>query len=173
VALSVFKAAGLYTSPNKLSAAPAGALKQANNVVIRQDDLVEPRRGQATFGGTPGGTPNTMHFFGSAGHVLQHGTSLQYSTGGSYTTYSGTYTPVSSTQRMRFAEGNQNLYFNASEGTYVVTSIATTPAAAGVPRALEFLVVTDNGAGIAIEANNVNVAYRVVWGIKDANGNLK
>jgi hypothetical protein len=74
----------------------------------------------ATFGTTT--TPRALAFYGS-GRVVQYSEGgsekLAYSTtaGGSWTAYSGTYSPVdTSLLRMKFVEANQNLYFNTSVG---------------------------------------------------------
>ena len=43
------KAAGLNISPNSLNK-PEGSLEIASNVIIRRDNVIEPRRGFKTFG---------------------------------------------------------------------------------------------------------------------------
>lgn len=42
---TVLKAAGLYTAPNELSASPEGAFLVADNVVVRDAHVIEPRLG--------------------------------------------------------------------------------------------------------------------------------
>lgn len=170
------QAAGLHTSNNPFSAAPPGAMARADNCVLNAQNVLEPRRG---FEGTTynygfgGGSDraNVLTWFGST-LLVQYASKLAQDTGVAFTDYSGTYAVVSSTLgRMRFATAAGNLYFNCSDGQRVLDSLAGTPAKAGVPRALK-LVATPNSSN-GWQTPNTAVAYRVVWGIVDANGNVK
>lgn len=184
--LTVSKTAGLQTSPNKLTLRE-GALGTASNAIIRSRHLIEPRRGFQQESNAPGGSSDRTKAFtyyggGKVAFYTGGGSDkLAYSTGGAYTDYSSTYTPVdSATLRMKFAELNENLYVNTSTGTKVLTSLTATPAAAGVPAPFSLLPdagadtsgLYDDSSGEWLPANS-QVAYRAVLGVKDANGNVK
>lgn len=182
---SVLKANGLHTSPNLLSSVPDGALVKADNVVIKHAGVIEPRHGQTldagTFGGSSAARANAIAFYGN-GKVIQHGTDELASTsndGASYTAYLGTLQPAdSSLLRMKFAAAAKNLYFTTTVGTQYLTSLSAAPRAAGVPRGLEPLVLTESHLGqVGVDGawftKDKRVAYRVVFGYKDANDNIK
>lgn len=180
------KIAGLFTNGNVNSTVPPGALTQANNVVMRASGCLEPRRGMQTETNHIGSnsTLNALAFYGS-GRIAEYTESgnekLAYSTtgGGAWTAYSGTYSPVSSSLlRMKFVEANQNLYFNTTSGLKVLTSLSGTPAGVGFVAPLDpwydyvGLDKTPDAAGTWLPVNSA-VAYRILFGIKDTNNNLK
>lgn len=182
------KVVGLHTNGNVNSTVPPGALTQADDTVLRSNGVLEPRRGFGAETGTLGTStvPKAITFYadGRIAHYTDSGSyKLAYSTaaGASWNALSSTYTPVDPTLlRMKFVEANQNLYFNTSVGMKVITSISSTPAKAGIPTP----VLYPNGDSVAglegdsdstsnILPKNSAVAYRAVFGIKDANNNLK
>jgi len=78
--------------------------------------------------------------------------------------------------RIKSIEQNGNLYFTTSEGIQKISvssasqfSSAVITNAGGV-KALDFKVDINNNSGFF--NNNSVLAYRIVWGIKDANNNL-
>lgn len=176
------KVSGLYTYPSDLSAVPEGALSQADNIVIDKDGIAEPRRGldylkhatttKSSFS-DPTYRANKLFYYQS--QILSHYDTnlLAYhdSTLG-WTNYSGTYSPPSATVPMRSVQANQNFYFTTSKGVYKLDSYTGTPGAIGVPAAL------DSKASVAVAPSSTwlttshTTAYRVLWGIKDANNNL-
>lgn len=162
------KIKGLYSTPDPYSAMPEGALRTADNIVIDREEVATPRRGYAvTLDALPSGTANVINEYQST-LIAQYGTSVaKYST--TWSAFSGTFTPISGT-RMRFLKQSGNLYFNTAEGIKKLASISGTVTAAGVPKALDISgVVAGSGTFLA---NNKSVAYRAVWGIRDANNNL-
>lgn len=183
------KIAGLYTNSNPHSAIPPGALTEADNCVIRSKDQLEPRRGMGADSNaiaTTGLTQNALAFYDS-GRIAQYlsaggSQKLAYSTGGAWTSHSATFIPPDITLlRMKFAEASQNLYFNTSLGVKRITSLAITPAASGLPApACYDTTALATGSGLAGAPNatgsflpvNSAVAYRVVHGARDVNGNL-
>lgn len=174
---NITKAIGLYTNPNQL-ALPEGALTQADNVVIRSPGVIEPRRGFYSDGAFGAGSDRANEiFFYNGGRVVQYGTSLAYTTNGTWNAVSGTYTPVDDTLlRMKFVEYGGNLYFNTALGLKYFTSISATPLAGGVPRSRDAAGGSLGGAPGATGSwlpKNAQVAYRYVLGYKDANGKVK
>ena len=177
------KVKGLYTNPNQLSEAPDGALAIADNIWISRDSIAEPRRG---FVFLPFALPHAADVADKLGqfqnsliiHYNNTGTtnandSLAYynnSTG--VQTFTGVYAhPDPLLARMKFAESNQNLYFTTAAGVYKLDSVSNQPVMAGMYQGLD-VTATASASVSGFQNNNSEVAYRVVWGITDANNNL-
>ncbi len=185
--VSVMKIAGLHVTANPYGL-PEGALNQADHCVMRAKDTIEPRRGHRTETsgfGTSSAIGQALAFYGD-GRIVQFSDTtekLAYSTtaNGSYTAYSGTYTPPSTLLRMKFAEMNSNLYFNTSVGIKALTSLSGTPAAAGIRKVPD--IVPSGASGTYLSGNynatgnwlpsDSRVAYAITYSIRDVNGNLK
>ena len=163
------KIAGLYTHPNELSEVPEGALLQAQDIVIDEESIAQPRRGYEQFNDL-GGTLNKL--FAYKGELIGHyGTdSLAYESGATFTDYTGTFTPIDSSTRVRSAQANQNFYFTTSSGVKKLDEVATTPVDSGAPKAISMSASLVGASGF-LEVGDV-VAYRLVWGYEDANKNL-
>ncbi len=180
---SILKVKGLYTNSNELSEAPEGALKQADNVWISKESVVESRRGFQYLTHTLPSAADRADTLGQfSGQLLIHynatagsnaNDSLGYATSTSaITTYSGAYAhPDPLLARMKFAESNKNIYFTTATGVFKNDIISNTPVLAGMFKGLDALaVLSTNSSGFF--GNNSQVAYRIVWGIQDANANL-
>lgn len=166
------KIAGLYTHPNDLSEVPQGALARADNVVINRESVAEPRRGfdRLTYG-FASNSDRANKLFVYQDTILAHYATnklARYSSG--WTNYSGTFDPPSATVPVRAAEANNNFYFTTSTGVKVLDSVSATPGSAGIPRGLDAEASLTGASGFM--STNTQVAYRVLWGIKDANNNL-
>jgi hypothetical protein len=167
------KAKGRYTHPNQLGEVPEGALTEATNVVIDRESQPEYRRGFATYGASAvSGTGNQFFSYRST-LFLHHGSTISRDNGsGTFTDYSTTVGAPSSTNRVRAAEASKNLYLTTSTGVQKLDAITgTTLASAGMPTGLD-ITLTRVGAVGGWFLNGNQVAYRVVWGIKDANTNV-
>lgn len=186
--LSVIRNRGLMTADNAFSGEQDGALDETTNCVVRYRDVLEPRRGQKYLGQTESSA--TARTFGGSGErssegvfyrdtlvIHYRGTVLSRDTGAAFSDYSGSFTPPDPTVlRMKFMEAVENLYFTSSIGPYVLDAIAGTPALAGVLRAFDVdrtQTTLDGAPGDGWFEPDGQVAYRVVWGIKDANGTPK
>jgi hypothetical protein len=176
------KALGLNTSPNQLDIAE-GSLTTASNVVIKRDGIIEPRRGFKLYGnGFPSASDRAKQLLIYKNKILRHfGTTLQVDTGnGSFVSLSGNYTEQETGYRIRSLEQNGNLYFTTSEGIKKLSSatdaeIATSIISqSGGVKALDGYgdVVVTLGDSSGFMAVDSAVAYRAVWGIRDANNNL-
>ena len=105
--------------------------------------------------------------------VLTHfGSTLGYDSDGAGTKvdYSGTFDAPSG-RRMRSIKAQQNFYFTTDEGIKRLDSLTGTPTKAGAPKALDG-TATLAAAGSGFMAVDNQIAYRIVWGFKDANDNL-
>ena len=175
---SVLKAAGLATTNNQLSAVPEGGMVRATNAVLRNKFIIECRRGQFR-------NPNTLadsedrELSGAIYQerlVFHHGLAankISRYTFDNPSLYPGTYLAPAAGRRVRFAEAGGNLYFTTAAGVFLLDSLSGPPVASGVVRAWDFVTGTGLIPGNAWMPANTSVAYRVVWGTKDANNNVK
>lgn len=177
------KILGLYTNSNELSYAPDGALLTADNIWISKDSIAESRRG---FTYLPFALPNAndradklsqfenqllVHYNDSTSGT-NNDKLAYYSNSTGVMTYSGSFEhPDPFMARMKFAESNKNIYFTTSTGVFKNDLITNNPTPAGMYQALD-CTATISASGSGFLANNAQVAYRVVWGITDANNNL-
>lgn len=178
--ITVLESPGLQTTANPYSSVAKGALTTADNVIVKRQGVIESRRGQViestNFGARPAAT---FTFFGGGKVVQDDSGKVWYNTseGATYSQYTGTYATVDATsQRMKWVEAQKNLYFNTSTGLCYLEALTSNPLKAGIPRAIDLYnqsatVPTPPVTGFL--AAGSSVAYRVVYGLKDANGNLK
>lgn len=168
------KIKGLYTHPSELSEVPEGALLQADNIVIDEESTAEPRRGFDRLAGAFGASTDRANkitvyqefrlaHYGSASLAYHNGTTA-------WADISTAMSPPSSTVKVRFAEANRNLYMTSSTGIRKLTAYNGTLTATGAPKGLNLEATLSGASGFFTTANQV--AYRVVWGFEDANGNL-
>lgn len=165
------KIAGLHTSPNQYSEVPPGALVTANDIVINQASVAEPRRGSNRLGVAMAGTPNALFFYKNTLHAHQGASTMCWYNAGAWTTISGTFTPPTGA-KVRAFEGNQNFYFTTATGVWKLSSAGGTATLSGVPKAIDITASMTNDATGFIAATGGAVAYRLVWGIRDANNNV-
>jgi len=85
--------------------------------------------------------------------------------------YAGTYLQPDSVTKLRSVESNNNVYFTTSTGIQKLDSLTDTIVPSGAPPGLDGYA-TLNLATSGFMPTDVEVAYRVVWGYKDANKNL-
>lgn len=166
------KAQGLYTHPNPLTT-PQGSMVVAKNIVIDQDGVATPRRGvtKLTYDFSTG-TDRAKLLISYQDKLLSIRTGdvlSWYNTGSGWQDLSGTY-PASSGYKVRFQQAASNLYFTTSTGIKVLDSYSSTPYKSGMPKGLDLSLALTGASGF--QSNDTQVAYRVVWGRKDLNGNL-
>jgi hypothetical protein len=182
---------GLATYDSDLTQGQPDALRTCNNIVINRQNVAETRRGFQVYGnamGTGGTVDIAKQLITYKNRVLRHygpnnGTTLEYDDGtGTFSAFAGMYAEVEAGLRMRSVEANGNLYFTTSTGIKKISAL-TPSGISGFNTNPGY--VTDAGGIKALDLNgNVDytqtgwflqdstVAYRMVWGIKDANGNL-
>lgn len=169
---------GLFSNPSTFGGnVPTGALKIADNVVIDRPSVVGTRRGRDNQFGTITGTTKSMFQFGAvklAWTDYLEGTLWCDTLGnGVWNPYTGVYkrpSPVQDGNRVRGLEQNKNFYFNTSNGLVRLDGPSGTPRRAGAPPGLQGTGATTGVTGFM--PNNTNVAYRVVFGYKDANNTI-
>ncbi len=164
---------GLFTSPNNLSSVPPGALEVADNVVINSKSRIDSRRGQTQYGSplsVGSGEVNKVFNYASS-LIASYDNKLAYDSGaGVWVPYSGTYIQPADGYKMRSLEALRNFYFTTNQGVFKVDSISSTPRKSGVVRALGGEGALSGASGFLV--NDSAVAYRLVWGYRDANNNL-
>ncbi len=144
------KIKGLYTSPNDFSGVPDGSLDVADDIVIDQENLGEPRRGYELAATLPGTSDRINQFVKYSGtQIVSYGSSsLARKSGSSYVDFSGTFAPPdASLARVRFFEANQNLYISSAAGVFKLDSPTGTPVAAGVPKGLDLQLALSGSSG--------------------------
>ena len=166
---------GIFSDPNSLSEVPPGiTLAQCANVVLDRDSILQARRGFGQYGVSPTGTGAITDLYDYKDTILVHGQNgTLYRDGGnglSWTAYSGTYLAPNGATKLQSFQSNKNLYLATNAGVFKLDAVANTPQRAGAPAGLGGEGTTTGSTGFM--STNTNVAYRVVWGYRDANDNL-
>src|ERR1700687_5883257 len=142
----------------------------ANNIVIDRPGIAETRRGFDFYGTQLPSNADKGFVYNST--LLWHcvGGQLVHDTGsGVWSTYSGSFFPPTN-NFINSTQSSGNFYFTTNNGVYKLDSLSGTPKQAGSPPGLDLQAVLA-GVGSAVPTNS-QVAYAVVWGYTDANGNL-
>lgn len=185
------KVAGLVLEPNQLDV-PPGALIEASNCVVKRDGVIEPRRGYTLYGAAfPSLTDRAQQLFTYKSRLLRqyldHNSStnlIQFDSNGqgAFLPFAGTYNEAQAGLRTKSIESNGNFYFTTDQGIKKISVVD----ASGFSTASGFITnaggikATDVSARIKLTQGNISgflpqdstVAYRIVWGSNDANGNL-
>ena len=167
------KIAGLYTNPNQLSEIPEGSLLEAKNIVIDRGGVIESRRGQYVVHSFSDSIKQIYEYQNSL--IVNYGNKLAYQLDDEYNfqDYIGEYFNFSDL-KIKSTLSNKNIYFATITGVKKLSSISDIQLAdSGIFKALD-------GTGSAISpvtgtgwlAHDEAVAYRIVWGFRDANNNL-
>ena len=163
------KAKGLHDFPNPLSL-PPGAQLVVDNVVIDREDTTDQRRGFRRYGAALAGTIQKMFSYMSR-ILVHHGTTLSYDSdgAGTWVAYAGSYSPPSGAPKIRSTTANKNFYFTTDAGVKKLDALTGAVIQSGGLKGLDGSGALTGASGFM--ANNSQVAYRVVFGIKDANNN--
>jgi hypothetical protein len=178
---TAIQALGLRTYLNELNAGD-GALKLAENVNIDEKGVISQRRGLKEYGNTlPLSADRVKQIFEYKDRILRHfNDKLQYDNGsGVFSSFDGSYSELESGLRIKYQESNGNMYFTTSNGIKKISALNNsqfTTASdyiieAGVPKAIDIVakVIPDVSGFLLPESK---VAYRIIFGYKDANNNL-
>lgn len=168
------KISGLHTNPNQFSEIPEGALQVADNIQIDKGSVAEPRRGQAKYGkvnASYNGAIDALYDYNDTLLVSYNNKLAKDNGSGTFTDYTNTYTPPSG-HRIKSTQANKNFYFTTTSNIKKMAVLTDEPINAGSPRALDGYCSIDTGSSNGFLGNGESVAYRFVWGYKDANDNL-
>ncbi len=151
-------------------------MEEAHNCVISEDFILKKRPGFYTFHAPVSGTLNNLCTYNEE-MILAYGSKLQHITsGGVATDNSGTYS-CTSPKVARFAKAKDNLYITSDNGVMKLTSPSSAVTPAGIPPALDLTVAEVKNslrpaASQGVIHGDVQVAYRILFGKKDANNNI-
>lgn len=160
---------GLNTYGNPLRSEPGQSII-ADNCVVNRPGCIGNRPGFDYFGSTSlSGSPRALLEYQN-GHILHTSDNkLAYDANltGTYTQYSGTFTPPGS-QTLRGANASGNFYFTSTAGIQKISGIANQPVRAGAPYALDTqLSLTGTGGGFM--SGSTQVGYQICWTRTDSN----
>ena len=176
---ALIRAKSLYTFSNELNL-PEGALVIAKNCNIDEPSVLTPRRGYNDFGSAlPLDTDRVKQLMQYKGRLIRHYDDiLQWETNASdFTSFTGNYKELEEGLRIKFQESNGNLYFTTDDGIKKISATSSTNFAnlsitsAGGIKAVDLTAKTFPTSGGFLPAQS-KVAYRIVFGITDANNNL-
>jgi len=178
---SLTSSRGLITSTNELTR-PDGALEILDNCVIDSDNTIEQRRGFAEFGNATPADAQIKQLMVYKGTIFRHyANKIAFDSNGSgaFVAFDGNYMELASQLRIKYIESNGNLYFTTTEGIKKVSAVSASEFTSA-PK-----YITDAGGikaiGLELKIKPISsgwlpaqskVAYRIVWGIKDANSNI-
>lgn len=173
MANSILDPKGLYTHPS-VFVSPEGALLRAENVQIDREGTVSSRRGFSKYGTALALAPGDMidkFLFYLNTKLIHYGSKLAYDSDGlgTWVDYAGTFDNPDSDSRIDSVEANKNLYVCSSTGVYKIDTLTATFGLAGMPPGLSSSYTLSAGTWFT---DNAQVAYRVLWGTRDANNNL-
>lgn len=160
----IVKCLGLVDQYNPLTLQP-GALSAADDIYIRRENIIEPRRGNALYATK---ASNVSQFLPYLSKIIAHnGTTLSYDNGsGTFSDVSGSYSAPASS-KIRGLEAFSNLYFTTSLGVKVLSALSSTAARlSGAPRSLDPSYTLTGASGFLATA--FQCAYRVVIQRTDA-----
>lgn len=180
------QALGLNFSPNALEL-PPGSLVEADNVIIRRDDVIESRRGYKLYGEEIPSQQKAKQLMVYRDRILRHyGSKIAFEDGllndgtAKFTEFSGDYSETEQGLRIKSVqEENGNFYFTTSGGIKKISAAdgsELSPEAgyitqAGGIKALdlnaELSYPSENESGFLLE--NSVVSYKLVWGKTDSN----
>lgn len=184
----MIKATGLNTFGNDLGG-QEGNLDEADNAIIDANNIIESRRGMALFGTSlPTASDRSKQVFSYKGRILRHyydntntENRLQFDSDGdgTFSTFSGIYNETQPGLRIKGTEANGNFYFTTDTGIKKISANTASDFStssgyitdAGGVKALNLEGVVDYSQSGFFSANS-SVAYRIVWGITDNNGNV-
>jgi hypothetical protein len=160
------KIKGLYTAPNDFGASPEGALEQAENIVIDQQDVAQYRNGfRGLEFAIPGGDHAVRFVEYQTQLLARFGTDSlgYYSDIDGWHEYSGTFANPSSDAKSRFNQANKNLFVTTADGVQVLDSYTGAWRLAGIPKGLDLAATLTGSSGfftpnevVSVTANTSN-----------------
>ena len=149
---------------------------------IDEKGVITQRRGLPQYGtGLTLSSDRLKQIFEYKDRILRHfNNTLQYDNGsGIFSSFSGSFSELDAGLRIKYQEANGNMYFTTSAGIKKISSLNNTQFTtaadyitdSGTPKAIDISAkVLPNTAGFLPPESKV--AFRVIFGYKDANNNL-
>lgn len=167
------RAGGLFTHPNALEV-PPGSLLVADNAVIDREWTISKRRGYKRYGQALPGPARTIFEFKKR-LIVHEGDRLYYDSDdlGTWVAWAGNFLDPAAGILIRPVETSGVLLFPTFSGTWRQDALTSAPRRAGVHEALDYEVEKIGTGGTdKIFAPDTALAYRILWGRKDVNGNV-
>ncbi|TGM95044.1 hypothetical protein EHR02_00125 [Leptospira levettii] len=165
---------GLFINNNPISqeTAPLGSLKEALNTVVNRQGIISSRRGFSNYSNEIiGGDISSIFQYKDKLIIHSEDRIFRDEGSGSWTQLATGINLVDPEYKLRSVQSKNNLYFTSDTGIKKLESLTSNVKDAGIPKALNGnAVLIDSGA--TWFPTGTNVAYRVVIGTKDINGNL-
>ena len=170
---------GLYLQPNTFTV-PDGAMEVANNVVVKNQNLITSRRGNYQYFAPNSGTlnklidyQNTLLSVYSDKMAYYTDTGLSPNETGVEHAITGETVLIDSTigGTSRNLQSNSNLYVTTSLGVLKLPAFNGTLAFAGAPPGLDVGLNFEIGSPSTWLAPGFTVGYRVLFGYTDINNN--
>lgn len=172
---------GLYTYYNSLADISPGALLKANNIVIQQEGIAQPRRGIKYWSNNTGSSSDrAKQLFEYKSRIITHySDKLAYDTTGNglFANFDGTYNAPLNNTRIKGLETKGNFYFTSDSGVKKISAktvsdfSASSISNSGVVAAL-------GGQGkaripaIGFLESQYKCIYKVTWALLDNNNLL-
>lgn len=166
---------GLFLQANSFTV-PDGAMEQAENVVVKNDDEVQKTRGVYNYYTPLTGVLNRLFFYKSKLIGLFRTKVSYFTDTGSSPNETGVIhdlsgVTVSVSGISRSVEANNNLYFTSDNGILKIEDFDSAVFNSGVPQGLDLsLLILPSSIGPI--ASGKTVGYRVLFGRRDDNDNL-
>ena len=169
---------GLVTQSSELSR-PDGAMTIADNVVIDSDNTVQQRRGLSEYSQSEF-SQKIQQLISYKDRILVHSNntiSVDVNNNGNFTALSGTIEEIISGYRLKYVGANSNIYFTSKSGIKKISVKNSSDLASAQIKDAGGIKGIDLSAKAIIDPSGFlpaqsKVSYRVIYGTKDANGNI-
>lgn len=165
---------GLFINNNPISSetAPLGSLKEALNTVVNRQGIISSRRGFSNYSDEiVGGDISSIFQYRDKLIIHSEDRIFRDEGNGEWTQLATNIELADISYKLRSVQSKNNLYFTSNKGIKKLESLESSVKDAGIPKALNGnAVLVDSGA--TWFPTGTNVAYRVVIGTNDINGNL-
>lgn len=175
---------GLYLQRNSLTV-PDGGLEIAENIIIKSDDLISPRRGYYSYFTPVSGSLNKLFTYQSK-LLAAYQTKFSYYTDaglspnetGTESVLSGETVSITNNRVCRSLETNKNFYFSTDNGILKLTAYNSVISKSGAPQGLDVISRFSNTATstswffFGTGTVSATVGYRCLFGYQDSNANL-
>lgn len=169
---------GLYQQRNSFTV-PDGALEQALNLTVKNDNILTSRRGFHQYFNVTSGTLNNLFRYQDVLIAMYNAKMAYYTDTGSAPNQTGSETAItgetvlnSGSRISRELQSNSNLYMTTDNGMLKLTAYTSDIIRVGAPQGLDIGLRFLNGTSSNFLGADKIVGYRVVFGNKDANDNL-
>jgi len=179
---NMIKARGLVTYGSEISVAE-GSQRQATNVNIDEEGVISPRRGFNDYAGPTTGSSDSLAIVSQIMEykdsiLRQYQDKVEYEdSNGDFQAINGSYAKLRNGYRTKYQESNSNLYFTSDVGIQKISvkdraslNADMITAAGGIKAGYSSGKVVPTVGGFLPPESKV--AYRVMFGTKDANNNL-